>query len=135
MNESRTMHVWLPFGRSLCDRGFQEPSADSDDDLELAPACGSCLVLANRLRRQAAVLLKTQPSVSPPLPHEAWAALRGTRWERIIELDYGEDDSEPKSNARFDAVGRAVEQSVLRLLEDCPDARARYRRGISGIPN
>ena len=134
MSETKIMHVWLPHGRSLCDRCFEEPAPGTDDDLELAPACGSCVVLANRLRRQAAVLLTTQRSVSPSAPREAWAALRDTRWERLIHLD-DDDDSKPASFARFDAVGRAIEQSVIRLLEEYPEARARYRRGISGIPD
>jgi hypothetical protein len=134
MKKSKTMHVWLPHGRSLCDRRFRDPAPNTDDDLELVPVCGSCLVLANRLRRQAAVLLTTQPSVSPSAPREAWAALRGTRWEQIIELDDG-DDAKPASHARFDAVAGALEQCIIRLLEECPEARARYRRGISGIPN
>jgi hypothetical protein len=94
----KTMHVWMPDGRSLCDRRAQVPTGDvatlseSEFDQLLAgqtnaPACGSCLLLAEYLHADAAVIYKVcGERVDPVKPSEAWGALQDTRWARVIDV-------------------------------------------------
>src|SRR5258705_1737917 len=51
-----------------------------------APACGSCLVIVDRLRFQAAVILDYSHSVQPTSPVDAWMQMRGTRWGTVLNL-------------------------------------------------
>ena len=126
--EPKTHHIWLPDGRSLCDRRALPPnspltSAEERDahlaEQQQAPACSSCLVLVGRLRREACAILEmTQGRVHPDDPREAWGQLHSTRWEWFVALDaFLERDD--LASIRFDAVKYAVdEESVNQLVAE-----------------
>lgn len=99
MSDPVTVHVWLPTGRSLCDRRARRrlTKADDLDEVrkaeEAAPACGSCMLIASTIRGGAYVLYRTQPSVWPPEPLEAIRAMDGTVWEGLVdEADWSDRD-------------------------------------------
>lgn len=94
--ETKTVHVWMLDGRSLCDRrAYPAPRPDQTDEdhrvaqevSKAAPACAPCLLLANRIRREAAVILRRHSKVHPARPSAAWESLRATRWESYLDLD------------------------------------------------
>lgn len=127
MDERKTFHVWMPDGRSLCDRRARLPRADfaamTDeqfatyvDEQTAAPACGSCLVIVDRLRLQAATILEYSDSVYPSTPVEAWLHMQGTRWDATLNL------------ARFRPGPDTEAPAFERLLAKLPAAR--LRRGV-----
>lgn len=120
----------MPDSRSLCDRRSRPrwPNALSEEEIsallaedEAAPACGSCLLLVSRIRREASALLKLHPEVWPEEPYEAWRNLEGTRW--ALRLDLGafaeRDRSEINAGTRYDAFTLQVDpKSVDDLITE-----------------
>jgi hypothetical protein len=94
----KTIHVWMPDGRSLCDRRAQlrrpDPTTMTDQEFEEyvdeqtnAPACGSCLLLAQHLQHAAATIYESQGGeVHPPTPIQGWRDVRDTRWATHVNL-------------------------------------------------
>lgn len=125
-SEPKTVHVWLPSRRSLCDRRAR-PARRYDDlsdeefeaditEQENAPACGSCLVLVNVLRLQAAIAYDhAEGRVHPPKISDAWTQLRGTRWE--LE-DFAEFLSGVPDRTNFDRFKFAVDPVAVRTGVD-----------------
>src|SRR6185312_5088054 len=73
MSESKSIHIWMPDGRSLCDRRARQNAIEyaeaTDDQVEQylrdeteAPACGSCIVLAGHMRHKAACYYSSPPA-------------------------------------------------------------------------
>lgn len=90
MADPKTIHIWMPDRRSLCDRRAQPRFSNSDTqeqvlaDLKMAsvaPVCGACAIVMFELRWQMAVLSQQQPQFWPPTVKKAAASLKGTRWE------------------------------------------------------
>jgi len=103
MTEPKTMHVWMIDGRSLCDRrAHPAPVVDQTDEEReairaesaAAPACGACLLVAGRIRREAATILKRHPVVEPQRASQAWRTLEGTRWAGYFDLRKVESSAE-----------------------------------------
>lgn len=94
----KTTHIWMPDGRSLCDRKAHLHTRDvskmSDSEFEQlieethnAPACGSCLLLAEYLRADAAVIYRMRDgNVYPQKPVDGWRGLSDTRWSTKINI-------------------------------------------------
>ena len=79
----KTRHVWMPNGRSLCDRRVRpqrpcdkQEAVDAVQEWLDAPSCGSCIVLVDGLRQQAAIML-----------HNANGILPKTVVASVLELD------------------------------------------------
>jgi hypothetical protein len=119
VEEVNTIHVWMPDGRSLCDRRAVPAGSDvaAMSDIEFttylheqtdAPACGSCLLLAAHVRHRAAVILQYAGGrVSPTKPSDAWAELLGTRWEAHLNL--AEFLSRDLDDLRYERLAAAVD--------------------------
>ncbi|APE17774.1 hypothetical protein BOH72_23435 [Mycobacterium sp. WY10] len=102
MNRPKTIHVWMPDRRSLCDlrsRPFRatpiedlsEPEfAQTKKDETSAPICGACLVLAGQIRARSAILLAealhNKRGIYPPVPADVYPELRTTRWAKELNL-------------------------------------------------
>lgn len=111
----------MPDNRSLCDRRPLPRKADIDsmDEAEFeaymheqtrAPACGACLLLAARIRRQACAILDyTEGKVHPKNPVDAWASLEPTRWGRTLDIPtfLERDDLD---GIKYDAVHLSVDR-------------------------
>jgi hypothetical protein len=122
--EPITRHVWLPDGRSLCDR-FARPAEgpvptpeEFDAGLasaDAAAACGPCLLLVERLRVEAAAIIAHAPGTWPEAPSAAWTLLAGTRWaERLDVVAFSGaagDDS-----VIFDAFEAPIDRAVVERL-------------------
>jgi hypothetical protein len=52
MSLDKVVHIWMPDGRSLCDRAAQPARNMLNDE---APACGACINIVGDLRQQAVV--------------------------------------------------------------------------------
>ena len=113
----------MPDGRSLCDRRAHpetnlEVLTDDEFDAYLgeqlnAPACGSCVLIADFLRFQAAVVLEqTNGRVFPPTVREGWEQLRETRWHEHCDLD--RFLSQDFSNDRYDSITRKISDERIR---------------------
>lgn len=103
MTEPKTMHVWMIDGRSLCDRrAHPAPVVDQTDEEReairaesaAAPACGACLLVAGRIRREAATILERHPQVEPQRASQSWLTLKGTRWANYFDLSEVETSAE-----------------------------------------
>ena len=93
--EPITRHVWLPDGRSLCDRYARPaegrvPTPEEFDAeaaaTDAAPACGACMLLVARLRTESAAILGHAPGAWPETPSAAWGLLAGTRWAERMDV-------------------------------------------------
>ena len=94
VSEPKVRHLWIPGGRSLCDRR-DCPDASlaemSDEDFEThvreqtaAPACGPCLIVLGELSATSSVMREdTLGEVWPPSPRDAYALLVGTHWDQL----------------------------------------------------
>lgn len=84
MTDIKTVHIWMLDGRSLCGRcPFPLHRNVSDEEHEalveeaaVAPACGSCILLAGRIRREAAAISERHTVVAPAKASGAWEQLR-----------------------------------------------------------
>lgn len=137
--EPKTRHLWMNDGRSLCDRRSQ-PRGDYyqlDEDAfekaireqEDAPACGSCLLLVARLRRQAAAILgRGDGNVYPKQPTKAWENLLGTRWDSKIDIPTFLERPDLNAAIDYEAISGPVDQeSVDELLEEEREMFNRWR--------
>lgn len=113
MAEIKTVHIWMLDGRALCDRRpypshlneTEEQYEASKREAAMAPACGACLLLAGRIRREAAAILERHPVVHPAKASEAWESLRETRWNSYFNLDaFKESADHVNENTKFDAM-------------------------------
>lgn len=125
--EPKTLHVWMPDGRSLCDRrarperGGAVPAVEEHEAERAiaasAPACGACLMLVSYLRTDAAVLLE-QASVYPETPSTAWRSLAGTRWAHRFDPVAFSETPDLDTTSRFDAVLAALDPEKTRRALD-----------------
>lgn len=98
--EPKSIHIWMPDRRSLCDRRprAQYPRHDEMtdeqfdqllDEQTVAPVCGACIVIASHLRREAGLLiaeaLAGNCEIYPKTAADAYRLLDGTRW--MLEFD------------------------------------------------
>ncbi|MEM6110690.1 hypothetical protein AAHS21_31410 [Mycobacterium sp. 050272] len=132
----KTVHIWMPDRRSLCDRRAQlhnrvtdEMTDDEFDQLmeetQPAPACGSCLLLAEHLRAHAAVIYRMQgATVHPPKPIDGWRELRGTRWAREIDLPKFLANPELEDQLRYDRITDGIAPHRLQEWIDMERAAA-----------
>jgi hypothetical protein len=122
--EVKAHHIWLPDGRSLCDRRALVPvnlTAMNEDQFEAfmaeqssSPACGPCLLLAGRIRRQACAVLEGAGGVvHPALPTKSWEQLRGTRWATQLDLDAFLAREDLDRQIRYEAVGLEVDRASV----------------------
>lgn len=123
--EPMTRHVWLPDGRSLCDRHApladdRVPTPEEFDGevavIEAAPACGACLVLVDRIRVEAAAILSDAPDVWPQTPSASRALLAGTRWAHRLNTGANSPVAGVDDTDRFDAFERAVDPADVERL-------------------
>jgi len=138
--EPVTRHVWLPDGRSLCDRytrpaegrvptpeEFDAEVASTDD----APACGACMLLVARLRTEAAAILGHAPGAWPETPSAAWSLLAGTRWAERLDVVAISVTTEADDPARFDAVESPVDRAdVERVRAEWAAERQTQRNAL-----
>jgi len=127
MAEIKTVHIWMLDGRSLCDRRphpahhaqTQEQLEAARAESESAPACGACLLLAGRIRREAAAIIERHPTVHPVKASEAWESLRETRWNSYFNLDAFKASADRVDQAtRYDAIKNGVDPaSVMELVD------------------
>lgn len=94
MAEPKTVHVWLPDDRSLCDRRARVPdSKDREEELagleytETAPICTACVILLHWLRFDLAANEYVHSTFWPLTQEKAWELLRGTRWDGYLNID------------------------------------------------
>lgn len=130
------MHIWMLDGRSLCDRRARPRPSDvtemSDsqfedylDEQRNAPACGSCLLLAEHLRADAAVIYRTQgEQVHPPNPLDGWRALADTRWARKINLLEFLADPELDGQLRYERITDGIAPHRLEQWVEREEAAA-----------
>lgn len=91
--EPLTIHVWMPDGRSLCDRRAprRKPEAESPiAEVERnrdAPSCGACALLIHALRCDLAISHIEGRSMWPATPADALRSLAGTRWDTELDLE------------------------------------------------
>ena len=92
MSQKRHFHLWLPSGRSLCDRhDFAEASKREPD--EEVYTCGACCLAHEILSVQREYLVKGfgQPDSDP----DGWVDTLGeTRWAQTVDLDQVRDEVE-----------------------------------------
>jgi hypothetical protein len=83
--EPLQFHLWLPSGRTLCDR---RSDADARPPGEFTTICGSCVFLAAYLAQSCSDLLEDPSAglVEPP-PEESVARLTRTAWAELIDLE------------------------------------------------
>ena len=119
--EPITRHVWLPDGRSLCDR-YTRPAegrvpTPEEFDAEVAatdaaPACGACMLLVARLRTEAAAILGHAPGClardSGP-PRGRCSPARGGRNDWMSSRS--PSTAEADDSARFDAIESPVDRA------------------------
>jgi hypothetical protein len=148
IGEPKTVHIWMPDGRSLCDRRARPARDDwfamSDAEFEHqvneqvnAPACGCCLVLAHKLIVKAAVLYEEKTHyVYPAEPTDACAAMTETRWahqlsdlaEAIPKFKYSDLGGELKRDSLIQAADYMRDQHRAQW-EDLTTARAEELTG------
>ena len=116
--EPITRHVWLPDGRSLCDRytrpaeGRVPTRGEFDAEVaatEAAPPCGLQLLVA-RLRTEAAAI-SPRAGCLARAPSAAWALLAGTRWAERLDVVAFSVYAEADDPARFDAIESPVDRA------------------------
>lgn len=98
--EPKTVHIWMPNRRSLCDRRARSraPLHDemNDDQFDAfvrdeveSPVCGACIVVASHIRHEAGPLIAQAEAgsrpVFPPKATDAYRSLTDTRW--ALEFD------------------------------------------------
>lgn len=133
MADPKTVHLWLPDNRSLCDRRARPGrSAGPEEDLaslkveEAAPVCGACALVLYVLRGDLAVAELVQPGFWPDTPAKAWKSLRGTRWENQLAIDRRPPVSQLK--------GLATDQiDPNRLQELAEEERLRLQSAIEEL--
>ncbi|WP_146086908.1 MULTISPECIES: hypothetical protein [unclassified Rathayibacter] len=94
MTSPKTVHVWLPSGRSLCDlhdlpdepRGENEIRAARAENAA-APACGSCAVLIAALYQDVRRDVAARDAVWPAKIEQAITRLQGTGWDQTGIVD------------------------------------------------
>ena len=94
--EPKTIHLWMPDGRSLCDRRAHPHGVDtaglSDSDFEAylqerttSPICGPCVLVLGTLRSLIADYLAEVKfngrTIWPAKPADGIKLLDGTRWD------------------------------------------------------
>lgn len=153
MDEPKTFHVWMPDGRSLCDCRSRVPNRDltlmSNDEIDAyiqeqteAPACGSCVLIADRIRFQAAVMLKYSGGVYPSTPGDAWERMEGTRWGTFLNLSRIAQNLGSETNSYFERIfatltGQRLDsgvQSFSRGRERLRERAQASKRESSDIP-
>lgn len=141
--EPKTRHIWMMDGRSLCDRRSR-PRGDyyelDEDEFEKAvkeqenaPACGSCLLLVGRLRRQAAAILgMCDGKVFPKQPAKAWENLLGTRWDTKIDIPTFLQRPDLNAAIKYEAISGPVDQaSVDDLVNEEREMYQQLRRNFA----
>lgn len=131
--EPKSIHLWLPSGRSLCDRRDHAQAPVQDDpearyraamDQVTAPVCGSCMLVLGHLRYRAAGLFShADGQVEPSSPRAAWAAMNDTGWGRMLEISDITEHPEADEVIAFDAVlydlaPEMAQQATGRFQED-----------------
>lgn len=139
MTSPKSLHVWMPDGRSLCDLRAQTGTSIgkmTDEEFEAfmveqesAPACGSCILLAGRIRNLGSVILKeSKGAVFPEQPSEAWAQLRTTRWAKEVDLDEFLERPGLNESLKYERIDYKVDPNqIAEYVEDRAD-HASYLR-------
>jgi len=136
-SDPKTLHIWMPDRRTLCDLRAELPTSIYDmDDEEYkqhqklqrdAPACGSCILIVGRLRNEAVAIMQPdrRPRVWPSSPRAAWARLLGTRWEGWYAIREFIEDESIDQKVDFGALRFAVDPERVedRRLE-CAHAKS-----------
>jgi hypothetical protein len=100
----KTVHIWMPDRRSLCDRrprsrAYEWPNDAALDAQIQAPVCGACIVIAGQIRTEAAKLVATVSSghrgIWPSTPADAYRLLGDTRWQASFDPEPPEGLAEP----------------------------------------
>jgi len=134
----------MPDGRSLCDRRAKnririDNLRDmSDDEFAMyvdeqtdSPACGSCILMAERIRVQAATLLRHSGRVHPPTLRDALLSLDGTRWADPLGLSnakFPDAGDETETTDEFERIVDALPEMALNeAAEAFSESRARLR--------
>jgi hypothetical protein len=139
--EPITAHVWMPDGRSLCDRRAAVPPfagrtptekeyAAHRAEQDSAPSCGACLLLVSYIRSDAALLLDNHPGVWPASPSAAWASLEGTRWAQNFDPVAFSQTPGLDDDSRFDAVRFALHPEKVSRKQQDRDVRRRAERAV-----
>lgn len=138
--EPFTRHVWLPDGRSLCDRAARPaedrvPTPEEFDAevaaIDVAPACGACLLLVTHIRLEASAIVAEAREAWPGTPSAAWNLLAGTRWARSLELVTFPHAASVDEIDRFDAFESEVHpDDVERLRAEWAAERQAQRNAL-----
>jgi hypothetical protein len=84
------------------------------DEQTKSPACGSCILLADHLRADAAVIYRTQAGqVYPPKPVDAWRELTDTRWAQKINLQEFLANPKLDEQLRYDHITESIAPNRL----------------------
>ena len=145
IKEIKTVHIWLPNGRSLCDRrpsrrARYDKMTDSDFEAYVqeqtnAPACGSCLILTVDLQHQACGIAKATEAngITPSVQTEAFRGLVGTGWDRLFDIEAtvdGQDDAEITLAGLMAATTDEVVESMVQRCaideKELRESRARW---------
>jgi hypothetical protein len=150
MAEIKTVHIWMLDGRSLCDRRpFPSHRGETEAQLtasqieaENAPACGACLLLAGRVRREATAIIERHSTVHPMKASGAWESLRETRWSNYFDLDAFKASAENvDAGTRYDGVKLGADPAtVMELVQEWDEkvsnsAMTRDQLGGKGTPD
>ena len=138
--EPITRHVWLPDGRSLCDRyarpaGGRVPTPEEFDGeeaaIDAAPACGACLLLVARLRAESAAILGHAPGAWPETPSAAWGLLAGTHWAERMDVVAISGPAGADDPAGFDTFEAPVDRAdVERVRAEWAAERQSQRNAL-----
>lgn len=130
--DPKVLHVWVTAGHTLCELETGDYITDRASELAAvdATACGPCLLIVSRVRREACALLELAGErVAPDLPSEAWRLLDKSGWGRRVDIKtFLRTTPELDARSRFDAVRYAVDpESVADLVLEMAAVRARER--------
>lgn len=124
MTDPKTLHVWMPDGRSLCDlrpmshidltKASDEEFEEHLDTITGAPACGSCLVLGEHVRHKAVVMFRqANRKVFPDKPIVAWQRLKETRWSNVSDLDTFLGDGSDDRGLKYERIEKGLDSAIV----------------------
>jgi hypothetical protein len=124
MTDPKTLHVWMPDGRSLCDlraaprvdvlEFTDEQFEEHMDMIAGAPACGSCLLLAGHVRHHAAVIYREAGrKVFPVRPIKAWERLTQTRWAQRVDIKAFVEEDSGDGKLKYERIEYAIDPATV----------------------
>jgi hypothetical protein len=133
MTDPKTVHIWMPDGRSLCDRRASPPAAKTTaeavlmaEESQSAPVCGACVVIVQSMRSELAIEEALVETIWPDDSNDAYNSLRDTRWATLWAFD-----EEQKAHS---LTGQLKEKlSPAQLEEIAGTRRSAQNKGLANL--